>query len=415
MLALLLPPLGLAAVMSAPEVSWRRRASIAVAILMAAGVLGAIEEEYQIAARLWLDARATVFYDRGEGRFGRNDRPSVIAAYRKAFELEPPPGEPNMLGTRPDCSDAALRLGRELVEAGRLGEARVALAAASIPRDGPNFSIAQLALASVEQRLGRNVKAAERMNAVLDQRKIDPEHPELILLRARLLSDANAEEAGKALMELVWKRRLGFLSDAYSALADLARARGRHSEALADRLMALRTSPEKPELLAAAIEAARAAKQPEVPVRAFAAALYLQARLKAGEEAVRIFGRIAERFPDFPLIAACQLHTGGHFEHKMLDLHLAAEWYRKAAATAKHAQLKVEARFKLARVLGQLGLLKGAHDAYRGTMELSPPGSFYASMSRRGDAQLSRSKETREQMQRLERWFDELVSEDEDE
>jgi tetratricopeptide (TPR) repeat protein len=415
MLALLLPPLGLAAVMSAPQVSWRCRASIAVAILMAAGVLGALEEEFGLAGRLWLDARATIYFDRGQSRFSRNEQAARIDAYRTAYALEPPPGEPNLLGRRPDCSDAAFRLGRELIEAGRLGEARVALAAASFPRDGDNFSIIQLVLAGVEQKLGRNSRAAERMNAVLDQRKIDPEHPELILLRARLLTAENPGEARKALMELVWKRRLGYLSDAYSALADLERAQGHRGPALVDRLLALRNAPQKPELLTAALEAAREAGQPEVPVRAFATALSLQSRLKGGEEAVRVFGRIGERYPDFPVAAACQLHIGGHYERKELDLHQAADCYRKAASLARQPQLEVEARFKLARVLGRLGLLKGAHDAYRKVLELAPPGSFHASMSRRGDAQLSRSRETREQMQRLERWIDELVPEDDSE
>src|SRR5437868_6853976 len=118
MLLLLVPPLGLIAALTVPDVRVWKKLAGGFALVFLAAVLAAIEQDEAWFSRFALDLAATVHYQKGISRYaaGHAERKRIEELHR-AFLLEPAPSEPNVLNQRPNCSEAGYRLGRAYQQA----------------------------------------------------------------------------------------------------------------------------------------------------------------------------------------------------------------------------------------------------------------------------------------------------------
>ncbi len=429
MLLVLVPPIGILCAITTPNLRQIVRVLGSLAFMFCLVVAGVVEQDDALLTRIWLDGSAAIQYRRGRSRFGTHEHGLRIQAFRRAFQLEPPPGVGNILNTNPESSQAAYRLGRSLLGAGDLPGARVALSAASIPgprlSEGPggyttsasakkdiasSFGAAQVSLAVVELDLGFADRAQSRLSAILDGNHISPAYPLVTLLRGRLQTRREPEEARKTLMELVWKRNFPFLADTHRQLAVVAEGAGDMKLALFHQLCRLRVESGDEAGLRDAGAMARELGLSAVPVQAFARAVQLQIHDRAAEISAPIYGKILERYPDFAGVAMCHLMLGAHRDQDLRDRHAAVESYRSARDAARHGAVKIEASYKLGRVLGRLGLKKAARNAFQVVLDEAPAGAYYLGAARRGMRRLDRPNETRKKIEEMEDWYNELSS-----
>lgn len=413
MLLLLVPPVGLLAGVSAPQLRLLRKLVAATALVGVAGFLAALEEDGGYFSRFTLDLASAVAYQQGALRYAKQPAARTEALVR-AYRLEPSRSEGNTLGERPGPGDSAFRLGRNYLKDGDLHRARLWFHAASLPKNTRTFGDAQLGLAQVELAMGLVERAAARMNAALDEHAVSTDDPEFVLLRGRLLTHSSATDARATLMSLVWRRAIPFLEETYPELAALDRAEGKPRDALRHYLQGLRVAPANAQMLERALAMAATTGASPVAVRAFARACHLQGSLRAGATARAIFSRLLERHPGFPGAELACLHIGAHLERQERDPQEAIRWYRRASELAADRHVKVEALAKLGRVYVSSGMPKGARKCFQRVLEEAEPESYYRRVARNGLERLSRSSEVREKLERIDHLVERFVSEDDE-
>ncbi|MBI3891468.1 MAG: tetratricopeptide repeat protein [Candidatus Wallbacteria bacterium] len=413
-LVLLAPPLGLLAAVTAPELRLWRKLLGAVGLVLLGGVLAAMEEEGAYFSRFWLDLTATVNFEKALTRYARQPAQRT-ATFERAFALEPPPGQANVLGERPGVGDSAYRLGRVYERDGDLHRARLWLSAASVPKGTRVYGDAQLALAEVELRMGLVERAAARLDNALNEHAVKTDTPEFMLLRGRLLSHTSSVDARATLMSIVWRRAVPYLQETHSELAALDLAEHRPDDALRHLFHSMRVDPGNKDALEDALKAASQAKVAAVSVRAFQRACLLQSTFRAGDIAETLYRKLVAKYPKFPGADLCYLHIAAHHETDEKDPHEAMRWYRRAADAAVDRYVRVEALAKLGRVYVTAGLPKGAERCFRQVLDDAEPESYYRRVARFGLERLSRSSEVRERLERIDSIVERFAAPDDDE